>query len=132
MATNVYELTGSFNNIQVDTDLIFPNVLSCVAIIGVSGGNLVGVHGTIGDKARMRAIGQRISQRCPGTPEIYVVGPVSGYNLMPLIDYASGIKFYEAGPGIDVRAQLDNGALTISYGPVGSGDFAEIPLADFS
>lgn len=132
MPTNVYELTGAFNNIQVDTDLLFPNVLTCVAIIGVGGGNLVGVHATVGDKARMHAIGQRIAHRCPGTPAIYVVGPVTGYNLMPLVDYASGVRFFQTDGGIDVRARLDAGTLSIGYGPTGSGDSTQIPLDSFT
>ena len=132
MATRVYELTGSFNNIQTDTHLIFPNVQTCVAVVGASGGILVGVHATIGDKSRMRGIGERIARLCPGTPTIYVVGPVSGYNLMPLVDYASGVRFYETPQFIDVEAKLDNGALSFGTGPVGAGTFTEIPLSDFS
>ncbi len=134
MPTLVYELTGSFNNIQVDTHLIFPNVLTCVAIVGVGGGTMVGVHATIGDKARMRGIGERMGRRCPGTPDIYVVGPVSGYNLMPLVDYANNgrVRFFESDGGIDVEARYDNGTLSFGKGPAGSGDFTQIPLQSFS
>ena len=53
MSTYVYELRGSMSNIEQDTDLIFPNIQTCLGVVAVVRGQLVGVHLTMADQGRL-------------------------------------------------------------------------------
>ena len=99
----VYEITGSMRNIPVDTELIFPNIQTCIALTGVAGGNLVGAHATLADRTRMLRIGRAMQKRATGLSHIFVVGPAVGYNLGPLIDVAR-VHVLVTEAYIDVRA----------------------------
>jgi hypothetical protein len=46
MASTAFEITGSMGNIVSDTEVIFPNVLTCVAVACRVGGAFVGAHGS--------------------------------------------------------------------------------------
>jgi hypothetical protein len=120
MATTVHELTGSMSNIARDSELIFPNIQTCVAVVAFGGGGLlVGAHMTIADRSRVEQVAVRVRAKCSSNPrEIFVVGPSlatwslnpfknSGHATLKTLD-ASKLGFF------DLRARLDGG--TIEFG----------------
>ena len=127
----VYELTGSLSNIVVETDLLFPNVQTCVAVVAVASGQLVGAHVTLADRGRLLKVAQKLDQLSQGTPTVYVIGPVRGYNLGPLTDIGR-VYFHECPGFIDVSAAIVGGAVKFGKRATGStGAFEDIPLTSF-
>lgn len=79
MATYVHELRGSLSNVEKDTELIFPNIQSCVAAIARVGGSLVGAHMTIGDRSRVAAVAAAVENKALARPaEVFLIGPNLG------------------------------------------------------
>ena len=118
------------NNIEVDIDLVFPNVQTCVAIVAVASGQLIGAHVTLADRGRLLRVAQKMDQLSQGTPTVYVVGPVRGYNLGPLTDIGR-VYFHECPGFIDVSASITGGVLKFGKRATGAGGFEEIPLTSF-
>ena len=70
MPTTVTEIRGSMRNIEVDTELIFPNVQTCLAVVALCGTQLVGAHVTLGDRGRLAAVAAELTRRfgAPNAP----------------------------------------------------------------
>lgn len=119
MATWVYELRGSLANVERDTELIFPNIQTCMAAIGRVGGNLIGAHMTIGDRTRVAAVAQAVQNKGLAPPaEVWLIGPSTnqwdfgpfkygGATIVRVCD-ASTLGF------VDVRATLQGA--TVKFG----------------
>jgi hypothetical protein len=131
---NVYELTGSMSNVVVDPyELVFPNVQTCLAVIGLSAATMIGAHVTIGDKGRLSQVAAKMVAAA-GAPitDVYVVGPSAGYNLMVLTN-AGHVRAHQCEGFIDVRARRFGGGLTFEKKPTGASDagYMEIPHGSF-
>ena len=134
MATKVLEIRGSMKNIEIDTELIFPNVQTCLAVVALVGPQLVGAHVTLGDRPRLAAVANELRTRFGIPTELYVVGPIhsGGYNVSSFANFG-GIAHICDKPGfIDVRAQLVGGAVTFESRPTKDGGaWTAIPASDF-
>lgn len=123
MPTIVHELRGSMSNLERDTELIFPNIQTCVAVIGVTaGGVLGGAHMTIGDRNRVAAIAVRLRAICGSNPsEVFILGPgLDGWDLTPFKNGgASTVKALDASAlgFLDVHAAANGGSVTIGIQP---------------
>lgn len=121
MAT-AFEITGSFGNIVADNDILFPNVLTCVAVICRISGGLVGVHMTLADRGRISQVAQHVIGRYGRPSDVYVVGPVLGaYNASGFANFGCPVRIHDTPGGIDVRARTSGGSLAISKSPAGAG-----------
>ncbi len=129
MAKNVYELRGSMSNIEADTELVFPNVQTCVALVLVCGGQLVGVHLTLGDRERLSKVARLVLGRY-GTPsDLYVIGPIlgGGYNVSGLANFGGRPHVCNTPGFIDVRALYNGGQPTFETRPAGGGGWTALP-----
>lgn len=122
---NVYELTGGFNNIVQDLNqLVFPNVLTCMALVAYDGARLIGVHFTQLDQstARVQGAWARVQAISAGNHDVYVAGPAwNGSLLTVLHPMAAMIRAGITPSGVDVRATLAGGVVTLEHSPAGSG-----------
>ncbi len=125
------ELTGSLRNIVTDDDIIFPNVQTCVALIAVINGTLVGAHLTLINRRNLSAVANKIAADHPGAiTDLYVVGPVLGgpggdYNPSAFANFGGQIHMCltQCVPtGIDVRAVMAGGIVRIYRRPKTPGD----------
>jgi hypothetical protein len=136
MPTMVYELTGSMRHIEVGDDLVFPNVQTCIAVVAVVGGQMVGAHVTVADQGRMSKVAEEVQRRGTVT-DLYVVGPISGtpgfdpYNVNSFANFGGTVHIYDTPGFIDVRAQMAGGGITFSKRPTGGHAWETIPLASF-
>ena len=133
MPTTVYEITGSMRHIEVDTELIFPNVQTCLAVVAVCGGQLVGAHVTLGDRARLAAVAAELKRRFGAPNQLYVVGPIhsGGYNVSSFANFGGVPHICNTAGFIDVRAQLIGGAVIFESRPTSGGAWMPIPATDF-
>ena len=133
MATDVYELTGSMRNIEVDDELIFPNVQTCLALVAVCGGQLVGVHMTIGDRRRTSDVARELTGRFGNPSDLYVVGPISSedYNYSSFANFGGAPHLCNIPGYIDVRARMVGGRVEFAQRPMGGGDWTAIPADRF-
>jgi hypothetical protein len=122
MASTAYEITGSFGNIVSDDEILFPNVLSCVAVVCRVGGGLVGVHITLADRGRLSEVATYVMNRYGRPSDVYVIGPVLGaYNVNGFANFDCPIRVHDCSGGIDVRAASSNGSLTFGTRTAGGG-----------
>lgn len=133
MPTNVYEITGRMGNIGVDTELIFPNVQTCLAVVAQYGAQLVGVHITLADRARLVKVAAEVQQRYGAPNELYVIGPIhsGGYNVSSFANFGGVAHICDLAGFIDIRAQLIGGAVTFESRPTSGGGWVGIPAANF-
>ena len=143
MASTAYEITGSFGNIVSDDEIIFPNVLSCVAVACRVGGGLVGVHITLADRGRLSQVVEHVVSTYGRPNEVFVIGPVLGaYNVSSFANFLCPIRVYDTSGGIDVRASISFGAASFATKQAGSssssgrgrgggGGWTDIPLTRF-
>jgi|GEM_PF-6303478 len=123
MPSIVSELRGSMSNMERDSELIFPNIQTCVAVVGVMGnGELGGAHMTIADKTRVGAIAIRLRAICGSNPnEVYILGPgLAGWDFSPFKNGgASSVRTLDAsGLGfLDVHAEASGGSVAIGIQP---------------
>ena len=133
MPTTVTEIRGSMRNIEVDTELIFPNVQTCLAVVALCGTQLVGAHVTLGDRTRLATVANELRTRFGVPNEIYVVGPIhsGGYNVSSFANFGGVPHICNVAGFIDVRAQLIAGEVTFESRPTAGGAWAPIPDASF-
>jgi hypothetical protein len=133
MPTTVREITGLMRNIEVDTELIFPNVQTCLAVVALCGTQLVGAHVTLGDRERLAKVAAELTSRFGSPNELYVVGPIhsGGYNVSSFANFGGVPHICNVAGFIDVRAQLIGGAVTFESRPTSGGAWAAIPAASF-
>ncbi len=138
------ELTGRMSGIVSDDEIIFPNVQTCVALVAVINGTLVGAHLTLANRRNLAEVAAKIRSGFPGAiTDLYVVGPVVGgpggdYNPSSFANFGGRIHMCltECVPlGIDIRAVINGGTVEISRRPKAEGDWASnwsvIPPGDF-
>ncbi len=131
MASTVYEITGSMRNVEEDDELIFPNVQTCVAVVAVVGGRLVGAHVTLADRARLSKVAEEVRKR--GIPsDLYVVGPVTSgsYNLSSFANFGGSPHICDTPGFIDVRARIAGGAVSFERRS-GNGPWTAIHASEF-
>lgn len=132
MTATAYEITGSMANIVSDTEVIFPNVLSCVAVACRTGGSFVGVHVTLADRGRLSQVAQQVSSRYGVVSEVYVIGPVLGaYNVSSFANFQCPVYVHDTEGGIDVRATMDGGAPRFEKSIAGANRWSDIPITSF-
>jgi hypothetical protein len=133
MAKTVLEIRGSMSNIEVDTELIFPNVQTCLAVVGLCGTQLVGVHVTLGDRGRLGVVAAELQKRFGNPSDIYVVGPIhsGGYNVSSFANFGGAAHICDMAGHIDVRAQLNAGTVTFESRPRAGGAWTAIPASNF-
>ena len=133
MPTTVTEIRGSMHNIEVDTELIFPNVQTCLAVVALCGPKMVGAHITLGDRKRLAKVAKELISRFGAPNELYVVGPIhsGGYNVSSFANFGGIAHICDMAGFIDVRAQLIGGAVTFESRPTSGGAWAAIPSASF-
>jgi hypothetical protein len=136
MGSICYELTGGSNvgGIKTDTELIFPNVETCVAVVAVDGGSLVGAHVTLYDSKRMNGVAAAIGRTCNSNhPDIYVCGPGNNHNLMALMDVGQ-VRGKVIDGFVDIKASIVGGALQFYTKPQGSSDtqYKAIDMSSFA
>ncbi|WP_437624150.1 hypothetical protein [Sorangium sp. So ce1151] len=131
MTTTVYELMGSMRNIAIDDELIFPNVQTCIALVAVAGGQMVGVHVTIADIERMSQVAEAVKRQGAVT-DIYVVGPISPmYNISSFTNFGGTLHVYDTPGFIDVRARMIGSVVTFEQRPTGGHAWQAIPITSF-
>lgn len=131
MASTAFEITGSMGNIVSDTEVIFPNVLTCVAVACRVGGAFVGAHITLADRGRLSEVLRTITTRYGRVSEVYVIGPVLGaYNVNAFANLKCPIYIHDCSGGIDVRATM-SGAPTFEKRTAGGGSWSPISPAQF-
>jgi len=133
MPTTVREITGLMRHIEVDTELIFPNVQTCLAVVALCGTQMVGAHVTLGDRERLAKVAAELTRRFGAPNQIYVVGPIhsGGYNVSSFANFGGVPHICNVAGFIDVRAQLIAGAVTFESRPTSGGAWAAIPDANF-
>jgi len=133
MATQVLEIRGSMANIEVDDELIFPNVLSCLALVAVCGGQLVGVHMTINDRGRTSDVARELTGRFGNPSDLYVVGPISSedYNYSSFANFGGTPHLCNIPGYIDVRARMVGDRVEFEQCPTGTGAWVAIPADQF-
>jgi len=119
MATYVHELRGFLSNVEKDTELIFPNIQSCVAAIARIAGTLVGAHMTIGDRSRVAAVVAAVENKALVRPaEVFLIGPnLSAWDLSPFkYGGAATVRACDASllGDVDVKATLNG--VSVRYG----------------
>jgi hypothetical protein len=132
MATTCYELTGSMTGIGTDTELVFPNVQTCVAVVAVVGQQLVGAHVTLADRSRLAKVAEKVKEK--GMPsDLYAVGPIlsGNYNVSSFANFGGTPHICDTPGFIDVRARLVNGTVLFERRPAGSGGWTEIKPSEF-
>jgi hypothetical protein len=130
MASNVYELTGSMSNLVSDTELVFPNVQTCVAVVAQVGNSLLGAHVTIADRGRLSELGQRFAGNSPSA--LYVVGPIFGtYNVSSFANFGAPTRVFDTPGYIDVRARVVGATVEVSTRPSGAVGWTVVPLQSF-
>jgi hypothetical protein len=132
MPKNVYELTGLISrNVVVDDELVFPNVQTCIAVVAVIGGQLVGAHVTLGDRGRLSEVADEIQKR--GTPtDVYVVGPIlPTYNVNSFANFGGQIHICDTQGFIDVRAVRTGGGVDFYSRDTGSATWMPIHHSSF-
>ncbi len=100
---NVYEMTGgdAANSIVLDNELIFPNVLTCMALVAINGGQMAGIHVTTLDAERMNEIGAALRAAVGDGARFIAIGPIAPYNLSAL--GSPDVRALCTAGGIDVR-----------------------------
>ena len=122
MPVAVRELRRSGAGIETagaDGVLIFPNVLSCIAVAAYAGGTLAGAHVTVadqGDLERIRA--DLVSAVGGGIPTFYIAGPVDGYELSHFGDDA---RVTRTESGVDICMKNVGGDVQTFKRSAGSG-----------
>lgn len=142
--TLALELTGRLNGIVSDNEIIFPNVQTCVALVAVIHGSLVGAHLTLANRRNLSEVATKIATDHPGPiTDLYVVGPVIGgpggdYNVSSFANFGGRIHLCltECVPhGIDVRAVIQGGAVQFFRRPTAVGNYGAgwnpIPAGQF-
>lgn len=131
MASTAFEITGSMGNIVSDTEVIFPNVLTCVAVACRVGGAFVGAHITLADRGRVSEVLRTITTRYGRVSEVYVIGPVLGaYNVNVFANLKCPVYIHDCSGGIDVRATM-NGAASFEKRTAGGGSWSPIAPTQF-
>ncbi|WP_437509572.1 hypothetical protein [Sorangium sp. So ce1099] len=131
MTTTVYELMGSMRNIAVDDELIFPNVQTCIALVAVAGGQMVGVHVTIADIERMSQVAEAVKRQGTVT-DIYVVGPITPmYNVSSFANLGGTLHVHDTPGFIDVRARMVGSTVTFEKRSTAGHAWQEIPITSF-
>ena len=126
MAATAFEITGSMGNIVSDTEVVFPNVLSCVAVACRIGGGFVGAHITLADRPRLSEVLRTITNRYGRVAEVYVIGPVLGaYNVNVFANLGCPIYIHDCAGGVDVRARMD-GAASFDTRIAGTGNWSPV------
>jgi hypothetical protein len=121
MPVAVRELRGSGAGIETagaDGVLIFPNVLSCIAVAAYAGGVLAGAHVTIADQGNLERIRGDLANAVGATPTFYIVGPVDGYELS---HFGDDVQVTRTETGVDIRVRNVGGEIQVSKRPAGSG-----------
>lgn len=122
---NVYELTHGFQNVVHDLhQLVFPNVLTCMAFIAYDGARLIGVHFTQMDQsvARIQGAWARVQAISGGPHDVYVAGPAWNVSLLTALHpMAAALRGALTPSGVDVRATLAAGVVTVEHAPAGAG-----------
>lgn len=122
---NVYELTLGFQNIVQDLNqLVFPNVLTCMAFIAYDGAGLIGVHFTQMDQSvhRIQGAWARVQAISGGAHDVYVAGPAWNASLLTALHpMAAAVRAAVSPSGVDIRATLAAGVVTVEHSPAGSG-----------
>lgn len=83
MPTTVNEVSGNPRTMVTgflsDNHLVFPNVQTCVAVIGLGGpgAQLMGVHMTIGEKNPSQAFRHLFDDKFSGCTKLFLVGGIS-------------------------------------------------------
>ena len=133
MPTTVSEIRGSMVNIEVDNELIFPNVQTCLAVVALCGAQLVGAHITLGDRGRLAKVAAEMQRRFGIPNQLYVIGPIhsGGYNVSSFANFGGVAHICDIAGFIDVRAQLLGGTVTFESRPTSGGAWAAIPAANF-
>ena len=131
---NVYELQGSMNNMVVHNNLVFPNVQTCCAFIGVTPGGLVGAHVTLGDRERLGAVVQRMANDAGAAlTELYIVARNYEYNWNVPAGRVPTHLYVHPGGFVDVSADYAGGIVHVGSRTAGShAAFVPIPLASFT
>lgn len=120
MPVAVRELRGSGAGIETagtDGVLIFPNVLSCIAVAAYAGGALAGAHVTVADQRNLERIRGDLAGAVGGTPTFYIAGPVDGYDLS---HFGDDVQVTRTESGVDIRVKTVGGEIQISKRPAGS------------
>jgi hypothetical protein len=130
----VRELSGSMRGVETDTELVFPNIQTCVAVVAVVGATLVGVHITLADRRRLSEVAELVKKQ--GTiADLYIVGPVVGpYNTSSFANFGGRPHLCATQPGppwMDVRARLVGGAVHFARRDTGTTAWSPIPDSDF-
>ncbi|MBI1177753.1 hypothetical protein GC207_09980 [bacterium] len=130
----VKELTGSMRGVETDTELVFPNIQTCVAVVAVVGPTLVGAHITLADRGRLSAVAELIKKQGP-VADLYVVGPILGpYNVSSFANFGGRPHLCATPPGppwIDVRAKLIPGGVQFERRNTGTTAWSAIPDDQF-
>ena len=119
MPVAVRELRGSGAGIEqagADDVLIFPNVLSCIAVAAYSGGVLAGAHVTVADQGNLGRVREGLENLVGGNPTFYIAGPVDGYDLS---HFGDDVKVTRTESGVDIRVKNVGGDIQISKRPAG-------------
>ena len=126
MPIAVRELTGRGRGIETagpDGVLIYPNVLSCIAVAAYGGGALAGAHVTVADHGNLARIRGDLEGIVGGTPTFYIAGPVDDYDLS---HFGDGAHVTRTESGVDIRVKNVGGDIQISKRPAGAaGDTDE-------
>lgn len=121
MPVAVRELRGSGEGIETagaDGVLIFPNILSCIAVAAYAGGTLAGAHVTELDQGNLGRVQGDLARAVGGIPTFYIAGPVDGYDLSHFGDNAQVTR---TESGVDIRVKSVGGEIQISKRPAASG-----------
>ena len=131
----VFELTGNIGrNLVTDTTLVFPNVLTCVAVVAVSGARLVGAHVTQADASRLSEVGKKVKEVAGLASDIYVIGNIlPRYNVNSFANFGGRVRIHNCPGSIDVRASLDGGSVKFEKKLISEPetDYQEIPTSQF-
>jgi hypothetical protein len=121
MPVAVRELRGSGAGIETagaDGVLIFPNVLSCIAVAAYAGGALAGAHVTVADQGNLARVREGLASAVGGTPTFYIAGPVDGYDLS---HFGDDVQVTRTESGIDICVKSVGGEIEISKRSAASG-----------
>ncbi len=132
MASTAYEITGSLGNVVSDDEILFPNLLSNVAVTCRVGGGLVGANLSLNDRAKLAEFVTYVVCRYGRPSDVFVAGPVLGaHNLNAFASFLCPILVLDTSGGSDVRAKTSNGSLSFALRPNAGAGFSNVSLDRF-
>jgi hypothetical protein len=129
------------DHIETGSELVFPNIQSCVGVFGIDGSTLVGVHLTVGDKNKPETYDQVVQKflaKCSGSmpSPIYAIGAVTNEWHGLLRRFGVPIKYFSTQPGkrldpkkadksfyIDLQVTLQSGTLRLGMQPASANPY---------